>query len=210
MSAVNEWVVREYLETQGFLVCQPRKYVAMGRQRKAEEEFDFLAVNPSADVHRVPEQIMLDTLALRGITRAIVGVRGWHSERFSTATFAKEPEILRFADEDSLQAATRRLGPGPIARILCLPGLPASGDLKKNTIALLRSRGIDGILSFPTMLSELIATVDAKVNYEKSDLLQILRMLKSYDLLRDDGQMEFFTRRKRATPPAASAPVAEA
>ena len=67
----HEWVVREYLETQGFLVCQPRKYVAVGRHRKAEEEFDFLVVNPGAHVHIVPEQIMLDSTALRGITRAM-------------------------------------------------------------------------------------------------------------------------------------------
>jgi len=90
MSAVSEWVVREYLETQGFLVSQPRKYVAAGRQRKAGEEFDFLAVNPSTHVHSVPEGIIWDTAALRGISRAIVGVRGWHSERFSTATFEHE------------------------------------------------------------------------------------------------------------------------
>jgi len=43
------------------------------------------------------------------------------------------------------------------------------------------------------MLSEADRRIDAKVNYEKSDLLQILRMLKSYDLLRDDGQLEFYT-----------------
>lgn len=40
MSAITETIAREYFERLGFLVSQPRKYVAPGRQRKAEEEYE--------------------------------------------------------------------------------------------------------------------------------------------------------------------------
>jgi len=46
------------------------------------------------------------------------------------------------------------------------------------------------------MLAELVAKVDTKKNYEKSDLLQIIRILKTYDLLKSP-QMELFEKKRR-------------
>ena len=61
----------------------------------------------------------------------------------------------------------------------------SSGELKRKTIEVLQNKGIDGVISFRTILLELITQVDIKKNYEKSDLLQIIRILKNYDLLKD-------------------------
>jgi|TARA_B100000809_G_scaffold202202_2_gene202945 hypothetical protein len=196
MSAVNEWVVREYFETLGFLVSQPRKYIASGRQRRAEEEIDLLVHNPSVTEHRVPSDMIWDSSSLKDVERAVIGVRGWHTERFYSTTLENNPEILRFAESAPLRAAEKRLGSAKIAKILCLPRLPASGALKDKTILLLRSKEIDGVISFQTMLTEIVDGVSSNLNYEKSDLLQIIRLLKSYDLLKD-GQLELFERRPR-------------
>jgi len=196
MSAVNEWIVREYFESLGFLTSQPHKYVAIGRHREADEEFDLLVVNPRAQVLVIPTHQIWTGQDLTEVKRAIIAVRGWHSGRFSVATFENSPELLRIVDPDVLQAAGQRMGPGPVAKILCLPKLPASGELKKETIAVLKSKGIDGVLPFQTILQELIQSIDANQHYEKSDLLQLLRMLKSYDLIRD-SQLELFSKRPR-------------
>ena len=41
MASVNEWIVREYFESIGFLVRQPRKYQVPSRSSKQlEEEVD--------------------------------------------------------------------------------------------------------------------------------------------------------------------------
>jgi len=61
---------------------------------------------------------------------------------------------------------------------------------------MLREKGIDGVIMFRTMLLDLAAHVDVNKNYEKSDLLQMLRILKNYDLLRD-AQLELFRKRRR-------------
>jgi hypothetical protein len=196
MSAVNEWIVREYFESLGFLTSQPHKYVAVGRHREADEEFDLLVVNPRAQALVIPTHQIWTGQDLTEVKRAIIAVRGWHSGRFSVATFENSPELLRIVDPDVLQAAGQRMGPGPVAKILCLPKLPASGELKKETIAVLKSKGIDGVLPFQTILQELIQSIDANQHYEKSDLLQLLRMLKSYDLIRD-SQLELFSKRPR-------------
>jgi hypothetical protein len=82
-----------------------------------------------------------------------------------------------------------------VAKVLCLPRLPASGELKKQTIEVLKAKGVDGVISFRTMLAELVARVDKKKNYEKSDLLQTIRLLKNYGLLRD-SQMDLFPERR--------------
>jgi len=197
MSAVNEWIVREYFESLGFLVGQPRKYAVPGRQKSAEEEIDIVVYNPTVAAHRIPEKMIWETADLASVERAVVGVRGWHTERFYASTFEQTPDILRFAEEASVQFAAGLLGSSSMAKILCLPRLPASGELKDNSIAVLRAKGIDGIVSFHTMLAELISHVDTNRNYEKSDVLQIIRLLKNYDFIKD-SQMELFGKRSRA------------
>ena len=196
MAAVNEWVVREYFEMLGYLVNRPRKHVVPGRHKKAEEEIDLLVVNPRVTENEIPESMVWTGEDLKNVSRAIIGVRGWHTERFYVSTFEQMPDILRFAEKDSVRFAEKFLGSDSMAKILCLPKLPASGDLKSKTIKILREKGVDGVISFATMLSELISHVEVNRNYDKSDLLQMIRVLKSYDLLKD-SQMELFGKRRR-------------
>lgn len=203
MSAVNEWVVREYFEMLGFLVSQPRKYVVPGRQKKADEEIDMIVLNPKTKQRVMPTHLVWTTDDLAGIDRAVVGVRGWHTERFYVSTFEQNAEILRFAEDDCIRHGARLLGSASMAKILCLPRLPASGELRQKTMTVLKEKGIDGVISFRTMLLEIVSRIDTKKNYEKSDLLQTIRLLKNYDLLKD-SQMELFgKRRRRASRPKA-------
>ena len=72
-----------------------------------------------------------------------------------------------------------------------LPGLPKGRAERQKSIALLKSKGIDAVLTYPQMLQSIIDGVEANNNYQKSGLLQILRILKNYDMLRPP-QMELF------------------
>ena len=45
--------------------------------------------------------------------------------------------------------------------------------------------GIDGIISFRSMLLDIIERVEINKSYGKSDTLQVIRILKNYDLLKD-------------------------
>lgn len=196
MSAVNEWIVREYFESLGYLVGQPRKYVVPGRQKTAEEEVDLVVQNPAVAKHHLPNSIIWTTQDLISVKCAVVGVRGWHTERFYASTFEQAPDILRFVETDSVRFATGLLGSEHIAKILCLPRLPTSEVLKEKTIEALSVKGIDGILLFHTMIAELVALVDTNRNYEKSDVLQVIRLLKNYDFIKDT-QMELFGKSSR-------------
>ncbi|OGV67040.1 MAG: hypothetical protein A2283_22850 [Lentisphaerae bacterium RIFOXYA12_FULL_48_11] len=196
MSSVNESVVREYFEQLGYLVSQPRKYVPGGRQKTADEELDLIVFNPQVKEHKVPEHLIWSTGDLKNVSRAVVGVRGWHTERFYVSRFEQTPDILRFVEEAPIRFAEKLLGASPIAKILCIPNLPASGGLKDKTCEVLKLKGLDGVISFRTMLLELAGRVDVNVNYEKSDLLQTVRLLKNYDLIKD-SQMDMFAKKQR-------------
>ena len=156
MSAVNEWIVREYFESLGFFVGQPRKYSVPGRAKTADEEVDLVAYHPAHPHHVVPPYMMWETADVTKVKRVLLGVRGWHSERFYASTFEQAPDILRFAGEETSAYAARLLGSEDFVRVLCLPRLPASGELREKTVLWLQQQGIRGVLSFRTMLAELI------------------------------------------------------
>ena len=85
MSAVNELIVRDYFEAQGFLVSQPYKYSSQGRAKNLEEEIDLVVFNPHNRVPEISGQLIWTGADLRGVRGAVVAVRGWYSERFSVA-----------------------------------------------------------------------------------------------------------------------------
>ena len=197
MSSVNEWVVREYLEALGFLVRQPRKYQVVARSKGLHEEVDLLAVNPGAKgAAGFPEAMLWGARELAQVPGAVVAVRGWHSERFTAAMLASSPEVYRFAEPDSVRAATVELGLENPAKILCMADLPADPDQRAEALDFLKSRWIDGVILFRPMLLELAERLDVKKTYEKSDLLQLLRILKNYDLLKS-GQLDLFAQIRR-------------
>ena len=198
MASVNEQIVREYFESLGFFVIQPTKYQVAARKKTAMEEMDLLISRPEQGDATLPEPGLWGTEQLRVVDRAVVSVRGWHTDRFSPAVLEKSPELLRFTDTDVMSQAVRFLGRGPSARILCISDLPASKSMQDQVIERFVENGVSGVVLFRNILLELLADIDVKNNYEKSDVLQILRILKNYNLLRDP-QMELFAHRGRRT-----------
>ena len=59
---------------------------------------------------------------------------------------------------------------------------------------MLKERGVDAIISFRSMLLDLIEKTEINRNYGKSDTLQVIRILKNYDLLKD-AQMDLLADR---------------
>jgi len=188
---MSEWIVREYFEALGFWVRQPRKYAVAARAKRPDEEVDLLVFNPKVKKQAAPRGLLWSSAEVARITRAVVGVRGWHTDRFSQAVLERAPEVYRFAADDVAEQVALEFGAGPVMKILCLPGFPASDASKYKALEILREKGVDGVLPFRTMLLELVSHVEANRSYEKSDVLQLLRILKCYDLLKGP-QLELF------------------
>jgi hypothetical protein len=199
MSAVSETIVREYFELHEFLIRQHRKYVGQTR-RQEEDEIDFFVLNPHPQVRAEPMPFVLASEDLVFLERAIVVVKGWHTERFSPAVLAHAPEIFRFVEPKVFQQAARAFGKdGTPLKILVVPALPQGEHAREQSIDLLRSKGIDAVIPFQTMLADLVAKIEPNRNYQKSDLLQIIRILKNYDFFKGPQLELFKSRRKKRT-----------
>ena len=95
------------------------------------------------------------------------------------------------------QQAARAFGAdGAPTKILVVPALPQGEDARKQSVELLRSKGIDAVIPFHVMLGDLIGRIEVNRNYQKSDLLQMIRILKNYDFFKEP-QLELFKGRRR-------------
>jgi hypothetical protein len=202
MAAVSETIVREYFELHGFFVRQQRKFIAPARLE--DDEIDFFVFNPRAVAGAVLP-FVVSSADLAGIARAVVVVKGWHTDTFSSSFLAHAPEIFRFLEPGAFQQATKSFGgEGDLKKLLVMPALPVGEQNRQQSIDWLRAKGLDGIILFRTMLQDLIEQIEINRNYQKSDLLQIIRILKNYDFFREP-QLELFKPRRKKAKASASA-----
>ena len=196
MSAIDEGIVREYFEQNGFLVRQVRKYQVQARRKTGDEEIDLLVYNPAYQRGSSKPDFFLFSNDLVRVHRAIVAVKGWHTDVFSPAMLKNSPEIFRFLEENVLKQATRLFPAdaednesptegGALTKILVLPSLPTAEPFRSQSVQMLKERGVDAIISFRSMLLDLIDKIEINRNYRKSDTLQVMRILKNYDLLKE-------------------------
>ena len=193
--AVSETIVREYFELHEFLVRQHRKHVGQARAQD-EDDIDFFVLNPHPHTREGALPFVLASDDLPFVRHAVVVVKGWHTDIFSSSRLQHSPEIFRFVEPKVFQQALRAFGAeGTPLKVLVVPALPNTAEARQESIALLQSKGIDAVIPFHTMLSDLVARTEVNRNYQKSDLLQIIRILKNYDFFRDP-QLELFRTRR--------------
>jgi hypothetical protein len=191
MSAIDEGIVREYFEQNGFFVRQVRKYQVQARKKTSGEEIDLLVYNPTWQPGSRRPDFFLFPNEMPFIQRALVAVKPWHTDVFTPAMLRSAPEIFSFLEENVLKQVKRLFAPDPseaggeVMKILVLPALPTAEPFRSQSVALLKARGVDGIISFRAMLLDLIDKVETNRSYKKSDALQVIRILKNYELLRD-------------------------
>lgn len=193
MSAIDEGIVREYFEQNGFLVRQVRKYQVQARKKTGDEEIDLLVYNPAWQRDGRKPDFFLFSNELPLVHRAMIAVKGWHTGVFTPNMLKSSPEIFRFLEDNVMKEATRFFpaaesdedGGDPLTKILVLPSLPTQEPFRSQSIAMLKDRGVDAIISFRSMLLDLIEKTEINRNYGKSDTLQVIRILKNYDLIKD-------------------------
>jgi hypothetical protein len=204
MAGFDENIVREYFELNGFFVRQLRKYLVQSRKKRADEEIDLVVYNPNAPVDGVPAGFQLFSADMMKIRRAIVVVKAWHSSRFTPAMLKSSSRVFDFLKKDVLNKAEtyfsfeesevdpEEVDSGSFTKILVLPSLPTSDPQRTESIELLKERGVDGIITFSTILENLLRNVEVNHSYQKSDLLQLMRILKIYDMVKEP-QMNLFS-----------------
>ena len=200
MSGFDENIVREYFELNGFFVRQLRKYQVQSRKKRIDEEIDMLIYNPKASADEAINNFQLFSQDVASIRQAIIVVKPWHSSKFTPAILRSETKVFDFLKKEVLNKASDYFNLNEIEltketqsfkKILVIPSLPSGEPHRSESITLLKEQGIDGIISFATILESLIRNIEVNQSYQKSDLLQLLRILKIYNMLKEP-QMTFF------------------
>jgi hypothetical protein len=203
MSAIDEGIVREFFEQNGFFVRQVRKYQVQARRKTGDEEIDLLVHNPAWQKGSRKPDFFLFSTELQFVHQAVVSVKPWHTEVFTPVMLKGSPEIFGFLEQNVLKQAARLFpaeGDGigsDMTKILVLPALPTAEPFRSQSVELLKERGVDGIISFRAMLLDIIEKIEANRNYGKSDTLQVIRVLKNYDLLKD-AQLDLLSDRMQS------------
>jgi hypothetical protein len=201
MSAIDEGIVREYFEQNGFLVRQARKYQVQARRKTGEEEIDLVVFNPAWQRGARKPDFFLFSNELPFVHKAVIAVKGWHTGVFTPQMLKSSPEIFSFLQQSVLKEAARLFPAdtaddpgGVLTKILVLPSLPTAEPFRSQSVELLKAKGVDAIISFRAMLLDILDKIETNQNYTKSDTLQVMRILKNYDLLKDT-QLDLLTER---------------
>lgn len=192
MRTVEESIVSEYFEQNGFLV-RPLRKARLQSKRPAEEGLDLYARNiVFAPGGREPGFLLFSS-ELRYLESAVICLRGWFGDKAALASMTGGAEILRHLETQVIKKLDTWLeidpraafgsGPPP-KKILVAPVFPTQEPYRNQAVDLLRAKGVDGIVSFKSMLLDLIDKVDTKEVYDKSDAMQLLRVLKTFDLIK--------------------------
>ncbi len=139
--------------------------------------------------------LILDSEKIKSIHCGIVSVKGWHTDVVSPSIVKKmQPDLVRFV-EIGVQKYCSAFASisDKVVKIVVLPSITTSKEQRAKTVELLYSMGIDAVIQFRTILWDLINYVQVNHNYSKSDVLQVIRILKAYNVFKEP-QLTLFER----------------
>jgi len=193
MGDINLQLVKEFFELNGFMILTNRKHRLQKIGADWEYSIELLVANLNyVEPEREPG-FVLEPHDLKAVSRAIVDVKGWHTEVFYPSTIEQARTLFAFVTPESLQYASRVFKSEPFGKVIVLSELPANKEVLDRSIDLLRKNGIDHVIEFPTILRDLVGHVQVNNNYTESDTLQLVRLMKRYGLVKD-LQLEFLFR----------------
>jgi len=141
---------------------------------------DILAVKkPISAGTPPPDKFVLDYHDVALLHNAIVKPVGWHTLKFVPSVLKKSPEIFDFVGPSFQRKAQAFFGEEAYRRVLVVPGLPVSEELKKESIAFMKEKGVDHVVGFPAVIAGLLEKINPRQVY-LSETSEILRSLKLY------------------------------
>jgi hypothetical protein len=193
MSDINLQLVKDFFELNGFMILTNRKHQLRKIGADWEYSIELLVANLDFAEPAKEPGFALEPRNIKGISKAIVDVKGWHTEVFYPSTIEQARTLFAFVSPESLQYASRVFKDEPFSKVIVLSELPSNKEILDRSIELLRKNGIDHVIEFSTILKDLISRVQVNYNYTESDTLQLVRLMKRYGLVKD-LQMEFMFR----------------
>ncbi|MEM9157435.1 MAG: hypothetical protein AAGB46_00190 [Verrucomicrobiota bacterium] len=195
---LDEIIVSEFLEANGFFVRSMRRTRSQSKRTTKEEGVELYAKNMYFKPGGREASFLLFPSELRYVESMIVCIRGWYGDKAALASMTGSADMQKYVESNILKNVDKWFeveetdwvdGEDP-KRVLVAPVIPTQDPHRRQIAALLREKGVYGILSYKTMLLDIIDRVDTRKVYPKSELLQLIRVLKTFDLVKD-SQMNF-------------------
>jgi len=201
MPLLDEAIIREYLEQNGFLTRSLRKTRSQSKKNAKEEGLDLYASNPNFISGGRAPSFLLFSSELRYVKSMVICIRGWHADKAALASMNSGPDILKILESNVLKKVEswiavdeemKELVDESTMKVLVAPVFPTQEAYRRQCAAALREKGVDAIISFRSVLLDLIDRSDTKLVYPKSESMQMLRVLKTFDLIKD-SQRDFLS-----------------
>jgi len=188
MAEVNEEIVRVFFETCGFMVRTNVRYQAPGRMR-IDSDVDLVVHNVNPQREHPPDNFVLTVEELKGVEYASVEVKGWHTENFNPSLIraAKDKGLFNFVCEEAIDAVTEALNTARFSKILVVSRLSPGEPYRSRAVRLLKQYGVDHLIEFATILNHIVAHTLPNKDYREWEMLQTVRLLKTYGLLKAGG-----------------------
>ncbi|HOJ38916.1 MAG TPA: hypothetical protein PKX93_01415 [bacterium] len=170
MSYTSILLVKEFFSLHGFLALPYE---------------DILLVKNSNPGKGGTRSYLMEIEDVLRIEQAVVKPVAWHTLKFVPSVLKQSPEIFRFLEGDFLSLTKKVFSAEGFSRVLVIPGLPASSELKEQSITYLKEKGIDGVICFPTVLAALIKKINPRRVY-LSQTNELLRILKFYEFFKEE------------------------
>src|SRR5690606_14215459 len=119
LSDVNLSIVREFFELNQFRVMTRWEH---DQNRSSSDQGIQLYVTNTAPVE-LARSFVLNAANLRGLTRALVEIRAWHSDRFYPSVIDNSAALRRIVEEESLNRASDHFETHDFATILVISEL---------------------------------------------------------------------------------------
>lgn len=180
MSYASYEIVKEFFTLNGFFVLKERDvFIVRNIDGKTDISSDFVLEK---------ERILL-------IKNGIVKPVSWHTLKFTPSVLNKFPEIFDFVKKEYVKKVKKYFTGEPFLKILIIPALPVSENLKKESIKILKEKGIDYIILFPAIISGLLEKIQPRHVYSSS-VSETLRILKFYRFISEREQFLPFKKKK--------------
>jgi len=180
-------------------VTMPLRKGRSQSKRSREDGVDLYARNMRFVEGEREPSFLLFSSELKHLKSALICVKGWHGDKAALANMTNGADMLKYVEGNVLKKVEkwfefenwRELG-DPVfpKKILVAPAFPTQEVYRARILSSLKERGVDGILSFKSILLDIIDRVDTRNIYPGSNLLQLVRTLKTFDLVKD-SQMNF-------------------
>ena len=199
MSSFDEDVVREYFELNHFFVRQLQKHLVHSRRKTVESAVSMLVLNPSVSEEFSQMNFQLFSVDMTTFRQALVVVHRWQHTRITPAILKSNARLADFLKKELLKRLNVFLETEDesiedieaFKKIAVVPGFPTADPYRGECITLFKDQGIDGVIAFSTILEDWLRHIEVNHSYHKSKLLQLVRVLKIYDMVQSP-QMRLF------------------